>query len=47
MPGPSRPARHRQPIGGASATAEPPRNVVPPAVARQHIERLRDLLRKS
>lgn len=25
---------------------EPPRNVVPPEVARQHIERLRDLLRK-
>ena len=30
-----------------SAPPEPPRNVVPPEVARQHIDRLRDLLRSS
>ncbi|EDV5271915.1 TPA: hypothetical protein U7301_000443 [Pseudomonas aeruginosa] len=37
-PSPSTPGRPPPP--------EPPRNVVPPEVARQHIERLRDLLRK-
>lgn len=31
---------------GRPPPPEPPRNVVPPEVARQHIERLRDLLRK-
>ena len=31
----------------ARAPPEPPRNVVPPEVARQHIDRLRELLRKT
>lgn len=38
------------PTTSAAARAppsEPPRNVVPPEVARQHIERLRELLRKT
>ena len=35
------------PSAARAPPPEPPRNVVPPAVARQHIERLRDLLRKS
>jgi len=35
------------PAAARDAPPEPPRNVVPPEVARQHIERLRDLLRKS
>lgn len=40
-PAPATPAAARAP------PPEPPRNVVPPEVARQHIERLRDLLRKT
>ena len=35
------------PSAARAPPTEPPRNVVPPEVARQHIERLRDLLRKS
>ncbi len=35
------------PATAPDAPPDPPRNVVPPEVARQHIERLRDLLRKS
>ena len=35
------------PSAARAPPPEPPRNVVPPAVARQHIERLRDLLRKT
>ena len=40
-PAPPTPSATRAP------PSEPPRNVVPPEVARQHIERLRDLLRKT
>ncbi|MFO6256157.1 hypothetical protein ACLBVX_35715, partial [Pseudomonas aeruginosa] len=35
------------PAPARDAPPEPPRNVVPPEVARQHIDRLRDLLRSS
>lgn len=35
------------PSAARAPPSEPPRNVVPPEVARQHIERLRDLLRKT
>ncbi|VFR47795.1 FIG141751: hypothetical protein in PFGI-1-like cluster [plant metagenome] len=35
------------PSAARAPQPEPPRNVVPPEVARQHIERLRDLLRKT
>ncbi|PND30074.1 hypothetical protein C1I89_31310 [Achromobacter pulmonis] len=35
------------PTAARDAQSEAPRNVVPPEVAKQHIERLRDLLRKS
>ena len=35
------------PTAARDAPSEAPRNVVPPEVAKQHIERLRDLLRKS
>lgn len=35
------------PTAARDAPPEPPRNVVPPEVAKQHIERLRELLRKS
>jgi hypothetical protein len=35
------------PAPARDAAPEPPRNVVPPEVARQHINRLRDLLRSS
>jgi len=42
-PAPPAPAAARAPPPPPS----PPRNVVPSEVARQHIERLRDLLRKT
>ena len=35
------------PAATRDAPPEPPRNVVPPEVAKQHIDRLRELLRKS
>ena len=35
------------PAPARDAPPEPPRKVVPPEVARQHIDRLRDLLRSS
>ncbi len=35
------------PEGARAPPPEPPRNVAPPEVARQHIERLRDLLRRT
>ncbi|MCI2809430.1 STY4528 family pathogenicity island replication protein [Eoetvoesiella caeni] len=35
------------PAPARDSPPEPPRNVVPPEVARQHIDRLRDLLRSS
>src|SRR5690606_12492759 len=40
------PAPPSSPAPAQAPPPEPPRNVVPPEVARQHIERLRDLLRK-
>ena len=35
------------PAATRDAPPEPPRNVVPPEVPKQHIDRLRELLRKS
>lgn len=35
------------PAAARETPPQPPRNVVPSEVARQHIERLRDLLRKG